>query len=313
MQRGKWGKIEWIQGENQGRFPFCNTLLIRDSIKAVIDPGAGLELMTQVSDHENVDLVINTHFHFDHITYNYLFRHAKIYLNEVEGECFRDRRNILKRLGMADFYGDEWAQGWLDRISRPGSIQSPFSPQNRHEWWLSTERLDGTYGLGDVLDFGATKMEIIGSPGHSAGSCCLHFPEEGVLYTGDIDLTSFGPWYFGADGDLELFIHSAERIGHLDAETYITGHEAGIVPRRDFQARLKGYLEIIDRRDETILNALVQPRPLEDICSMGLIYGKKFLVDEWVRAWDALAVQKHLDRLIAGGMAQCADGIFSRI
>jgi hydroxyacylglutathione hydrolase len=313
MQRVKFGEIEWIQGENQGHFPFCNTLLIQDGIKVVIDPGAGLELMTQVSDHVNVDLVINTHFHFDHIAYNYLFRQSKIYLNEIEGECFQDRRKILKRLGMTDFYGDEWAQGWLDRISRPDSVQSPYSPQNRHEWWLSTERLDGTYGWGDIMDFGATKMEIIGTPGHSAGICCLHFPDEGVLYTGDIDLTSFGPWYFGADGDIELFIHSAETIAQLNAETYITGHEAGIVPRSDFQAGLKRYLEIIDRRDETILNALAEPRPLADICSMGLIYGKKFLIDEWVRAWDAQAIQKHLDHLITRGMIQYSDGIYIRI
>lgn len=313
MQRVKFGKIEWIQGQNKGHFPFCNTLLIQDGIKVVIDPGAGLELMTQVRDHVNVDLVINTHFHFDHIAYNYLFRQSRIYLNEIEGECFQDRRKILNRLGMTDFYGDEWAQGWLDRISRPDSVQSPYSPQNRHEWWLSTERLDGTYGWGGMMDFGATKMEIIGTPGHSAGICCLHFPDEGVLYTGDIDLTSFGPWYFGADGDMELFIHSAETIAQLNAETYITGHEAGIVRRSDFQAGLKRYLEIIDRRDETILNALAEPRPLTDICSMGLIYGKKFLIDEWVRAWDAHAVQKHLDHLIKRGMIKCSDGIYIRI
>ena len=72
-------------------------------------------------------------------------------------------------------------------------------------------------------------------------------------------------------------------------------------------------LEIIDRRDETILNALAEPRLLADICSMGLIYGKKFLIDEWVRAWDAQAIKKHLDHLITRGMIQCSDGIYIRI
>ena len=110
----KFGNIEWIQGCNRGRYPFCNTLLIRDSTTAVIDPGAGLELMTQLGGQVTVDLVINTHFHFDHIAYNYLFSRSKIYLNEIEGECFRDRRSILKRLGMTDYYGNGWAQGWPD-------------------------------------------------------------------------------------------------------------------------------------------------------------------------------------------------------
>jgi hypothetical protein len=57
-------------------------------------------------------------------------------------------------------------------------------------------------------------------------------------------------------------------------------------------------LESIDRQDETILNALAEPRPLADICSMRLIYGKKFLIGEWVRAGDAQAIKKHLDHLI---------------
>ncbi len=313
MQDAKFGNIEFIRGQNKGRFPFCNTLLIRDHTKVIIDPGAGLEAMTRVSNRVNVDLVINTHFHFDHIAYNYLFNRSKIYLNDIEEECFRDRRTILKHLGMTDYYGNDWTPGWPDANSRPDCIQSPYSPQYRREWSLSTVRLDGTYRWGDRMDFGATKMEIIGTPGHSAGSCCLLFPDEGVLYTGDIDLTSFGPWYFGADGDRELFIQSAEAIAQLDAETYITGHEAGILCRSDFRAGLTRYLEIIDERDETILNALAEPRTLADICSLGLIYGKKFLIDAWIRSWDAQAVKKHLDHLVKKGLINCSDGVYGRI
>ena len=239
--------------------------------------------------------------------------HSKIYLNDIERECFRDRREILKLLGMTDFYGTDWAQGWPESNAQPDRSASPYSPQYRQEWALSTIRLDGTYRPGDRMDFGSTKMDIIGTPGHSAGSCCLSFPDEGVLYTGDIDLTAFGPWYFGADGDLELFIQSAEAIARLDAETYITGHEAGIVGRIDFRGRLKRYLEIIDTRDETILNALDEPCPLADICAMGLIYGKKFLVDEWVRAWNAQAVRRHLDHLVKEGLILCSDGVYAKI
>jgi glyoxylase-like metal-dependent hydrolase (beta-lactamase superfamily II) len=298
----EFGKIKVIQGRNNGRFPFCNSLLINDGMKVVIDPGAGLERMTQVRDLVNVDLVINTHFHFDHIAYNYLFNQSSIHINDIESECYRDRKKILKRLGMTDYYGDNWAEGWLERISRPDSVQSLYSPQNRHEWWLSTFRADGTYRWGDIMDFGTTRMEIIGAPGHSAGFCCLHFPNEGVVYTGDIDLTSFGPWYFGADGDIDQFIESSEIIANLDAETYITGHEAGIVNRDEFHRGLRKYIEIIKKREDRILAALAKPVSLKDICSLGLIYGKKFLVDEWVRAWDALTVKKHLDRLLTNGM-----------
>ena len=129
-------------------------------------------------------------------------------------------------------------QSARSRYTTSGTPDSPYSPQNRHEWWLSTARLHGTYKWGDIIDFGHTKMRIIAAPGHSAGFCCLHFPELGVVYTGDIDLTAFGPWYFGADGDIGCFIDSALSLPKLDADTFITGHEEGILSRPAFIAKL---------------------------------------------------------------------------
>jgi hypothetical protein len=41
------------------------------------------------------------------------------------------------------------------------------------------------------------------------------------------------------------------------------------------------------------------------------IYGKPFLIDEWIRAWDALTVQKHHDSLLAKGMVACSDGQYA--
>ncbi len=128
-----------------------------------------------------------------------------------------------------------------------------------------------------------------------------------------MDLTSFGPWYFGADGDIEQFIVSAEKIANLDAEIFIPGHEAGVIPRDDFRTAIKNYIEIIDQRDQLILAAIDEPASLENLHSMGLIYGKKFLVDEWVRAWDMGAVQKHLDRLVARGMIIFFNGRYVKL
>ncbi|NPU83736.1 MAG: MBL fold metallo-hydrolase [Syntrophaceae bacterium] len=312
MDESVFGKIRVVRGTNGGRFPFCNSLLIDDGVKAVIDPGAGPKAMMEIKGAVNVDMVINTHFHFDHISGNHFFDQAEILVNDIESECYRNREDIPKRLGMSDYYGEGWIPGWLERISRPDSPQSPYSPQNRHEWWLSTARIDGTYRWGDVLDFGTTKMEVIGAPGHSAGFCCLYFPGEGVAYTGDIDLTSFGPWYFGADGDIARFIQSAERIAELDAEVFVTGHEVGIVRSKDFRKAVRKYTALIDARDERILEALAEPLPLRDLHAKGLIYGRKFLIDQWVCAWDHLAVDKHLSRLLSQGRILYSDGKYRK-
>lgn len=307
------GKIKVLVGEDGGRFPFNNSLFIDDRVKVIVDPGASLGGLMEIRSQNSIDLVINTHYHFDHIAYNYIFKEAKIYLNEIESECFINREAILQRLGMIDFYGKEWAQGWLERISRPDTPQSPYSPQNRHEWWLSTARLDGTYQWGEIFDFGTTRMEVIGTPGHTAGFNCLFFPDEGVVYTGDIDLTKFGPWYGGEDSDIEQYIDSAWKIAKLNADFFVTGHEVGILKKEEFVNRLEKFLDIIERRDIKVLSVLGQPMDLNEIANMGLFYARKFLIDEWVRVWNAIKTRKHLERLERRGIVKQREGKFERV
>ena len=48
--------------------------------------------------------------------------------------------------------------------------------------------------------------------------------------------------------------------------------------------------------------AINEPTSLENLHSMELIYGKIFLVDEWVRTWDMGAIKKHPEHLTTRGM-----------
>jgi len=296
-----FGPLKVIPGENKSRFPFSSSLFIDDDIKALIDTGAGLKTLSELKQREKIDMVINTHYHWDHIAYNYLFEESKILINDREADCFRDRRNIGKFLGMVEVYGKKWVDGWLERISNPDSKQSPYSPQNDHRWWISTARVDEEYSWGDILDFGKTKMHVIGAPGHSKGFCCMYFPDYGIVYAADIDLTTFGPWYGGTDGDIDLFINSCREIGNLDAEFFITGHENGILRKEDFKEGLKTFVNKFDERESVILSKLNEPQTIEELADMGIIYGKKFHVDEWVYMWNYLMTKKHLQRLLKNG------------
>ena len=287
-----------IPGEDTGRFPYCTSIFLDDDIKVLIDPGAGYQRLCDLKKEVDIDMVINTHYHFDHISYNYLFDRAQILLNEKEAVCFRDRKVLGSFLGMEEVYGRAWVDAWLKRIADPNTEQSPFSPQNNHQWWLSTARIDGRYKWGEVLAFGKIKMQVIGAPGHSAGFSCMYFPDYGVIYTADLDLTAFGPWYGGSDGDIDLFISSCKEIENIDAEFFITGHEIGIVSRDEFQKRMKGFLEIIEKRDKIIIAVLSKPRTLKELVDHGVIYGKKYHVDAWVYMWEHVMIKKHVHRLI---------------
>jgi hydroxyacylglutathione hydrolase len=286
-----------IFGEDKSRFPFCTSVFLDDDIKVLIDPGAGYQRLCDLKKEVDIDMVINTHYHFDHISHNYLFESAQILMNEKEAPCFRDRRVLGSLLGMEEVYGKAWVEDWLKRIADPNTKQSPFSPQNNHLWWLSTSRIDGQYKWSEVFDFGKIRMHALGTPGHSAGFSCMYFPEFGVIYTADLDLTAFGPWYGGSDGDIDLFIRSCNEIENIDAEFFITGHEIGIVGKKEFSSRLKKFVEIIEKRDDLIISLLSKPITLKDLVDKGVIYGRKYHVDAWVYMWEYVMIRKHLQRL----------------
>jgi len=286
-----------VEGEDQSRYPYCRSLFIDDDITALIDPGAGVRPLTQLKRRHHVDMVFNTHFHFDHIACNYLFDTSRILINDKEAPLLRDRREIPRVIGIEEVYGKGWADGWLERIADPATEKSPYSPQNNHEWWLSTGRVDGEYHWGEVLDFGKVRMHIMGAPGHSGGFSCMHFPRYGAIYVADLDLTPFGPWYGNTSGDIDQFIASCRTIEGVDAEYFITGHEMGVLGREEFRAGMDRYLAVIDERDKKILSLLSSPLSLEEVTRLGLIYGRRFHVDAWMYMWEFITIKKHLQRL----------------
>lgn len=308
-----FGPVRIIPGVRQSRFPACTSIFIDDDVKVIIDPGAGPGPLGELMQRHRIDIVINTHYHFDHIAYNYFFDGAKIFLNEIEAECFRQREHIGSLLGMEEVYGSEWVAGWLKRISRPDTPPSPFSPQNNHRWWLSSARLDGTFSWGEDLHLGRVTVHAVGAPGHSAGFTCLYFPREGVVYTADIDLTDFGPWYGGSDGDIDSFIDSARKVAALDAHTFVTGHEKGILSRDEFAAGLEIFLSVIEKRDTIILKELSRPHTVRELSQKGLIYDRKFLIDEWIFMWNEIMLKKHLLRLVRNGLVvETEEGFIAR-
>ncbi len=301
------GHIKVILGENGGRFPFCNSILIDDSIKTVIDPGAGLQPLRAINESKDIEFVFNTHVHFDHIVFNYVFDHSRIMVNEQESIYFKDRRKFIEDFGANQVWGDEWVSQWLEKTTQPEGLHSKTITY-RHEWYLSMARLDGTYSWGDVFDFGQVRMEVIPAPGHSSGFNVMYFPLQGVVYCSDIDLTTFGPW----GEDYDQFVASARRIAQLDADTFVTGHESGIVSKNEFISRLDQYLEGINRRDQILLGKLSRPKTLNEIIKEGTFYGYRIFKDDFVYCWEWYMVRQHLQRLLKQGMVTFENGSYVR-
>ena len=296
-----YGSIKIINGKFNSKFPYCRSILIDDEKeKAVIDPGAGREILINIKRKNKIKYVYNTHYHYDHIHYNYLFYRSKVLLNKIEAKCFIDRSNILKKVGIYEVYGQQAIDDWLFYIKQINAKKTPYSPSRNHAWYLSSCRLDGTYEYGKTIQLGNTEFEFIHTPGHSKGFCCVYFPSEDLIFTGDIDLTDFGPWYGGTDSSIDDFIDSSWKIADLELKYYATGHEMGTFSHNEFIDKLESYLKIIDKRDEKIIEKLkdLGQQSVNDLTKLGLIYGgPKYLIDPWIYAWEQVTIKKHLERL----------------
>jgi glyoxylase-like metal-dependent hydrolase (beta-lactamase superfamily II) len=89
--------------------------------------------------------------------------------------------------------------------------------------------IDRRHEHGETFRVGEHRAVVIHSPGHSAGSCCLHFPDAGILFTGD---TLFAGSVGRTDlpgGDLDALIGSIrDRLFTLgDAVRFHPGHGSG--------------------------------------------------------------------------------------
>jgi len=141
--------------------------LIKGNKNCLIDTGTAnnFDNIKSFCDEEgvqinNLDIIINTHCHPDHIGCNYLFkkvnpniifyahRLAKPYIEDIENQ-----------------YKERPIPGFFNLISNSTKVDKPLED-------------------GDIIDIGM-ELKIIHTPGHSKGSISIFVPEKDVLIIGD--------------------------------------------------------------------------------------------------------------------------------
>jgi len=287
--------IYYIEAENRGRYPNSHSLLIKDDVSVIIDPACREEQMSELASENGIDIVLNTHYHEDHRTYNYLFNGAGLYVHELDARGYGPVDDFMNDFSVvnSELLRGFWREFLLDNCKyRPYPIAK-------------------TFGDGFRLELGHTTLEVIHTPGHSAGHCCFFFPNERILYLGDIDLTSFGPWYASKNSNIDAFLASIERVRKLHPKIVITSHGDGLLSD-GIQARLQAYADIIHRRDAQILGFLAQPRALEQILDLEIIYRRAQKAPDAFFHWDdRMMIEMHLSRLQVAGRIKLLDKCYS--
>lgn len=278
------GPIKLIEGPNKSKVPYSRSLYIDgQGEKVLIDTGADKHFLKQVKVDSGVDLVINTHYHPDHTCHNTLFSDTEKWINSVEYHMPLTIEGIAKANGIFQEWGPVGVNKWEKEI-----------PEG---WIKSLTEINGFYEYEKQYSFGHVHVHFLHTPGHTKGFCCPYFPDLGIVFTGDYDMTSFGPWYNGTDGCIDDFIASAKRLLSLDVKYYITGHQKGILQKREFHKAMVNYLAIIEQRDEVIEKYVQKGFSFDEITKVGIFYPKHSLGRPLFLTWERSGIRKHLYRL----------------
>ena len=278
------GEHAWaLMGDDSGRYPSGNSVLIRGSdATVVIDPS--LRIAERPDPPGPVDAVLLTHVHEDHVAGLHRLPDADVYVHAA------DLLGVTSLDGLMTIYGlPPDADAALRRV-----IVDRFHYVARPD--------ARPFDAGFRLDLGGVSVEAVHLPGHTRGHCGYLIEPDGVLVTGDIDLTNFGPYYGDVWSDLDDFVDSLDRIAAIEARTYVTYHQRGVVEgSARFQELVRGYAEMIDGREQRMVEfATDEPRTLADFTRHRFVY-RPHVELLWVDHAEHRSAEQSLRRLVAAG------------
>lgn len=258
-------KIRILEAPNSGRYPYSHSLLIGRS--CIIDTGCGEKLRDL-----KVDFVVNTHWHEDHIAMNKIAK--SVFAHHLDAEAIESYEEFARR----------YAIGELVRLF----VNFDFG------------KVDRTFEDGEQMEFEGVSVEVIHTPGHSAGHCCF-VVNESVLFLGDIDLTSFGPWYGCLDCDVRSFVLSIKKlireVERREISLAIPSHGSMVNGKENIVEALSRYCAKIFERDRIIREFA---KSGESAVGRGIIYRKIPEPKEVYLSFEKIMIEKHLTTSLDG-------------
>ena len=284
-----FGRVRVIVGDRGGKYPHGNSLLVRGTEETVvIDPS--LALLSRRAELEPVvDRVVNSHCHEDHIVGNHLFPDAPWHMHERDVVGLQSLDDMMAIYGYPEPLHSGFEKAVVETfhyVPRPDAV--PFAD-------------------GDVFDLGRTRIRVVHAPGHTRGHSALWIESEDLIFLGDIDLASFGPYYGDAWSDLDEFERTLRAIRDVDARYYATFHHIGVLDGRDrFLDRLDRFVDVLHSREERLLRYLAEPRTLDEISRHRFVFRPGDDVPN-AEAVERRSMQQHIDRLLREGRVRQVD------
>jgi hydroxyacylglutathione hydrolase len=186
----------------KGEDTSSHSYLIRGDYKNVlIDSGVDKNfsklqksLLTLGLKIRDIDIVINTHEHFDHIGANRYFQDYAL---------IAAHRFAATKITVEDRYVTMYKSGDLN------------APSLRVHLWLESK---SRFNLGNY------SLNIIHTPGHTSGSICIYEPVRKILFAGDTVFAGGTLSYIGESGSVGDYIDSISHLATRKINELYPGH-----------------------------------------------------------------------------------------
>jgi glyoxylase-like metal-dependent hydrolase (beta-lactamase superfamily II) len=279
----QFGPVTVYFGEKRGKYPDGNQVVVRgkDALAIFDTPLVANRLGAALSA---ADLVVMGHAHEDHMAGLHLLPQAAVFAPVQDVLAVRGWDGLAKHYG----YGAAVLAAMKVKVERD---------------FFYRPRPDAMgYADGQVWELGGVRVRAIHMPGHTGGHSVLLVEPEGVLFLGDIDLSSFGPYYGDACSSLAEFRRTLQRVAHVPAKVWVTSHHKGVITDRAvFLDLLKAFGAKLDWRDQAILDALrAGPRTLAQLVEHRFLYPRGYQ-ETWVDDAERFTLGQHLAAFVADG------------
>lgn len=291
MKRTKLtNEIEFIQPDDASNFQACAGILINAKPKICIDTNIGKDDTKALLESEKPDIYVITHCHGDHTSWVFLvleYGGAEIYLPKGEEEYFTSIDHFVNKT--------------------VGDYPLGYSWNELTRYYFNYKEISDYTAYDDSLELpvSSVKIKCIDTPGHSPSHKSFYFPDEKIIFSGDLGIDSFGPWYGWPDCDLKLFVESLLKINSYKADVITTSHGGFVRNKSD---AFLNCMKIIFNREEAIIKKLDKGLSKNEIASEGIYYFNKEKIYEPLKSffymWDNNMFDQHMRIIEEGGLSK---------